>query len=253
VGCSKKNELRAKILLNIYMHYIKLETQMRSGTHYLLDALVHVYHAKVMKLRKDQFCLVNRKVINEGLYESKKSNYLVDDNETFIFHHHYFHSLPADNRLKNSKSLILIGYPFDSFYSDGMVFSSGKYSVAPSQKNRRFEQYRLLWNSAEWKFLEKYMQKNSRWLRKIAKRNDVAIIRYEDFFLDFSNTINKIEKLLGSFKEKFPLPTKNNARIYWTDDYRSKMDRDAFEKLLKYFQKSVSFFYPEKHQLCYEK
>ncbi len=224
---------------------------MRAGTHYVLDALARVYHGRVAKLKDDVFAFVGYDEINKGLYQSE-SNIKYSDKEAAIFHCHYYHTIPHDERLIDTKNIYLIGYPFDSFFSDGLVFSSKEYSVAPSLKNERYEKYKFLYKSDEWNFLEPFMHKNASWLEWLIKHDDLLVIRYEDFFIDFRATIKRIEEYCGAFKEEFPSPIKNKNRIYWTDSYVNKMDEDAFLKLKQLFLPALNHFYPEKKPFNYK-
>ena len=231
--------------------YIKVETQMRSGTHYLLDALIRIYGAKVAKIKESGFEIIDRKKINKGLYSQNEKEYPEESTNCLIFHYHYFHTVPNDLRLNVAKSIFLIGYPFDSFYSDGLVFSSKEYSVVPSILNERSKAYRLYYKSKEWEFLEPYMRQNAVWLEKIQHKKRKLIIRYEDFFIDFHKTCHRIEKHLGPFKATFPTPLKNPTRMYCTNDYPSKLNQEAFLKIKEIFKNSLYYFYPEKQSVLF--
>jgi hypothetical protein len=233
------------------MFSLIIETQMRAGTHYVLDGLIKVYGGKVLKIKNSKFEFVDRQIINEGLYKPSENNYLNEYEDRLIFHHHYYHTVPKDNRYRNGKKFFLIGYPFDSFYSDGLIFSSEEYNVLPSSKNKRNKEYRLTRMSTEWNFLEPYMKKNAKWLNKLSKRSDAMVIRYEDFFLKFDKTTKKIEEYCGPFLEKFPTPRKNPTRMYWSNRYKTKIDLSAFEALKSLFINSVKYFYPEKLPISY--
>jgi hypothetical protein len=233
------------------MFSLTIETQMRAGTHYMLDGLIRVYGGKVLKIRNNKFEFVERQIINEGLYESSENYYLNEHEDRFIFHHHYYHTVPKDNRYNKGKKIYLIGYPFDSFYSDGLIFSSQEYNVLPSAKNKRNTKYRLTQRSTEWNFLEPYMKKNAQWLNKLSKRRDGIIIRYEDFFVKFDETTKRIAEYCGPFMEKFPPPRKNPNRMYWTNKYKTNIDLSAFETLKSLFINSITYFYPEKLPISY--
>jgi hypothetical protein len=223
---------------------------MRAGTHYLLDALAHVYHGKVEKTTGSKFESFSQRKINKGLYTSRKfaTRHPI---ETTIFHAHYFHAPLDDPRLQKAKAIYLIGYPFDSFYSDGLIFSSNEYIVAPSIKSKRHKSYRLFYGSDEWLFLEPFMHENALWLKRLSNQSNMFILRYEDFFLNFTRTTSRLGNIFGKFKEEFPHPIKNQNRMYWKNNYCDKMDARAFNELKRIFYDNLSFFYPEKMPVTY--
>lgn len=223
---------------------------MRSGTHYVLDALSQVYHGQIARIQNGDFVFVSQEENARGLYErNKEKQHPID--KSLIFQTHYYHTIPNDDRLQGEKIINLIGYPFDSFFSDGLIFSNNNCSVVPSIYNKNSETYTLKHGSKEWYFLKPYMQKNAEWLSSLCRQSDLCILRYEDFFNDFDGTCKKIIKLAGPFFEKFPEPMKNNARLYWRNSVKDKMDKRAFEALCEIFSETLEYFWPEKKPFEY--
>ena len=138
----------------------------------------------------------------------------------------------------------LIGYPFDSFYSDGVIYSKPSYDVGPH--GTRAEGYIFCAGSHEWNFLEEYMSQNAAWLEELKDGDDDLIIRYEDLFLDFDGCARRLSDFVGGFANPIPQPVKNSKRMYWTDDYASALDRPALTSLWQRFEPGVRRFYPEK-------
>ena len=213
---------------------------MRSGTHYLASALAQVYHYRPALFKDGAFVPLSDKELSKGLYEKVKvENY---DNG-ILYVNHYYHILPKDLYAERIKVLYLIGFPYDSFYSDGLVFSSKEYSVQPSSRNKGLKNYKFRYGSKEWNFLQPYMIKNACWLEELIGDPAKLVVRYEDFFINFNNTIHAIEKHMGKFRCNFPVPKKNSERIYWSGKINYNIDDKGIKELSRIFEKSLKHFY----------
>jgi hypothetical protein len=71
-------------------------------------------------------------------------------------------------------------------------------------------------------------------------------LRYEDWILEKEINVNKIKKVLPAFDSSFFQVRSNKDRLYFTDDYRSKMDREVFDILSENFREFIRYFWPEK-------
>ncbi len=224
---------------------IKLQTQMRSGTHFMLNALSRVYHLKPAIINRDGgFNYVDKNRLAKGLYKHDNKSY--PTNNGTVLQYHFYHKVNPDLHLEDAKLINLIGYPFDTYYSDGLIYSTENYTVAPTRQHQDYKDYKLKFGSPEWLKLEERMIQNAEWLESLENTNEGLTIKYEDLFLDNRNILNQIEEYLGPFKEEFPEAVKNPERVFWTDNYREKFDDHAIKNLTAIFRSSISKFYPEK-------
>jgi hypothetical protein len=227
-----------------------LETQMRAGTHYLLYALYSAYRPVIhYPLRSGSVRRLTIDDLKGGLGGKVKVPTTPEDESVEILFRHYYHNLDIDPLFHGSKKVALIGYPFDSFYSDGLVFSSDIYSAAPSNIRQNSTNYILKHSSKEWDFLYPYMLKNANWLKAIA--NDDAegtlIVRYEDLIDNFVLQRERIINFLGIMPQTpFPEPHISQRRIYWSGGIHSRFDDKALYAMNSIFSESLKIFYPER-------
>jgi hypothetical protein len=221
---------------------IALITQMRAGTHYICYALRLALEATIyLPDRERQFILMDDDYIVRGLHD-KDLVLPAAKPDRKIYFCHYYH--PQQHLVKDAPRICLVGFPHDSFYSDGVVYSKESYDVGPS--GPRAGNYVMRLESPEWKFLEEKMQENAEWLTAISEDDQSLIIRYEDFFLDFDACASRLARFVGGFVSPLPRPIKNPKRMYWTDDYLSALDRPALKSLWQRFEPGIRRFYPEK-------
>lgn len=192
--------------------------------------------------REQRYVLMEDDYVLKGLHANSKTRLPEPNPNLKVYFNHYYH--PQRHTLPGVPRINLIGYPFDSFYSDGVVYSKPTYSAAPS--GARAEGYVFRAGSHEWNFLEEKMRENATWLEELEEGDDDIIIRYEDLFLDFNGCVERLSQFVGGFINPVPPPIKNPKRMYWTDDYAAALDRPALKSLWERFQGGVRRFYPEK-------
>jgi hypothetical protein len=222
---------------------IALITQMRAGTHYLCYALRVALEATIyLPDRERQYILMDDDYIVRGLHLGQEIALPAAKPDRKVYFSHYYH--PQHHKLPDMPRICLIGFPHDSFYSDGVVYSKESYDVGPS--GPRAADYVMRLDSPEWKFLAEKMRENADWLAEISDSDRSLIIRYEDLFLDFDTCASRLCRFVGGFVSPLPRPIKNPKRMYWTDDYASALDRPALTSLWQLFEPGVRRFYPEK-------
>jgi hypothetical protein len=225
------------------MKEIALVTQMRAGTHYLCLALRLALEATIYRPNRERrYILMEDDYILRGLHAESQIRLPEPNPDLKIYFNHYYH--PQLHTLPGVPRINLIGYPFDSFYSDGVVYSKPSYDVGPS--GPRAHQYIFRADSHEWNFLEEKMRENATWLEELKEGDDDIIIRYEDLFHDFDGCVRRLSQFVGGFINPIPQPIRNPKRMYWTDDYASALDQPALTSLWQLFEPGVRRFYPEK-------
>lgn len=138
-----------------------------------------------------------------------------------------------------AKTLFLIGYPFDAYYSWARLLSG----YGPGAG------YRLVNGSKEWIILKAHIPTNVKWLTYVRNR---FFVRYEDYYLDFENVLERIAVFLGfpaSALGEFANPRKNLDRCYWSDDYNRRFDATVLSVLAKAFYPQIEYHWPEKAAL----
>jgi hypothetical protein len=160
-----------------------------------------------------------------------------------IYFSHYYH--PQFRSLPPMPRLSLIGFPPDSFYSDGLIYSSADRSAGPSALRAHADKYVFRHGSEEWKFLEERMHQNAQWLSQIGHDANELVVRYEDLDQDFDRSAAAISAHLGLLNP-LPQPVINRRRSYWTQDYGSKFDQKALAALTDLFGTAIARFYPER-------
>lgn len=227
-----------------------LETQMRAGTHYLLYALYAAYHPVMhYPLRNGSVRRLTIDDLKGGLGGKVEVPNAPEDESVEVLFRHYYHNLDIDALFHDSRKVALIGYPFDSFYSDGLVFSADTYSAAPSSIRQNSADYVLKHGSKEWDFLYPYMLKNANWLEEIANADAerTLIVRYEDLIDSFVFQRERIIKFLGIRPQNpFPEPHNGQRRIYWSAGINRKFDAKALDAMTSIFGEALKLFYPER-------
>jgi hypothetical protein len=238
--------------------HVAMESQMRAGNHYVLGELCVCLHARPYSIERSTglFYPKNYSWVSEGLYhKSEKQKQAVEDtsSQNIIFQYHYYHTVPDEALPADSKTFYLIAYPFDSWYSEGLVASQTEdaNSPKPSATRDNFGTYVLKAGSNEWNSFLSTIEQNAQWLDDLIDSN-AFILRYEDFYVDFDNTIRRLEAYLGNFKSSFSPPSnKSLHRLYFTDEYKKKLDSESFSYLKERFRRSLACFWPEKNVLEY--
>ena len=132
------------------------------------------------------------------------------------------------------KTAYQLSYLYDAYYSWGKLIAG-----MASKKD-----YKLREGSAEWEVLKGYIPSNRKWLDYI---RDKFYIRYEDYYLDFENTLSRIETFIGEGEIKhFNPPRKNLQRMYWGQEYNRFLDQEVLVYLRHHFQSSLAYFWPER-------
>jgi hypothetical protein len=230
-------------MINISDRDLALTTQMRAGTHYMCAALRTALEATIYRpdLEK-QFVIMDDDYIRKGLHGDENIDLPQPRTQRNVYFCHYYH--PQIQMLKDKRQIQLIGFPLDSFYSDGVIASSQTNDPAPS--GPRAANYVMRFGVSEWQFLEGYMLKNANWLSSLSENNDCIIVRYEDLIADFQSSAKRLELFVGGFVNPLPRPKKNPRRSYWTEDYAGCFDREALNTMWTLFGESIERFYPER-------
>jgi len=222
---------------------IALITQMRAGTHYMCAALRTALEATIYRPdREAQFVVMDDEYIRKGLHSSDPIALPEARPERTVYFCHYYHW--QQHLLIDLPKIYLIGFPLDSFYSDGVVASHATNDPAPS--GPRAASYVMRFDSPEWRALEYKMKANADWLMTITESDDARIFRYEDLLADFDASARRLEAYTGGFVNSLPKPIKNARRAYWTESYSSAFDAKALAALWDYFAPSLERFYPER-------
>jgi len=104
--------------------------------------------------------------------------------------------------------------------------------------------YRLTSLSKEWQILRGYIPLNKQWLQYVS---DKFYVRYEDYYLDFDATLNRIARFIGiSSLNGFEKPRKNKKRMYWSDNYHLYLEEEVLSSLLQEFYPYILQYWPEK-------
>jgi hypothetical protein len=239
------SEARAKNVLGAHeCRDIALVSQMRAGTHYMSAALRIALEAPLLRPRADgQYVVMEDSEILDNMHQENIAALPPSRSGRKIYFSHYYH--PHHESLPPMPRISLIGFPLDSFYSDGIVFSDKTYSARPSGSRPHASNYVFRRDSAEWRKLEEYMCKNACWLEEISAGPDNLIVRYEDLYNDFDSVTASIECHVGEFANPMPKPVINRNRTYWTHEFASKFDAPALAALLDIFGPAMNRYYPE--------
>lgn len=230
-------------MVNISDRDIALTTQMRAGTHYMCAALRTALEATIHRPdRENQFVIMDDDYIRKGLHGDENIALAQPRADRHIYFCHYYH--PQIRLLAGKRQIQLIGFPMDSFYSDGVIARSESNDPAPS--GPRAANYVMRFGGSEWQSLEGYMEKNADWLSTLSENGDHIIVRYEDMIADFQRTAERLESFVGGFVNALPPPKKNPRRSYWTEDYAACFDGEALNAMWKLFGPSIERFYPER-------
>jgi hypothetical protein len=220
-----------------------LVTQMRAGTHYMCAALRIGLEATIYRPDSEKrFVIMDEGYIRKGLHETDAFAFPQARPDFNIYFCHYYH--PHLDKLSGKPRISLIGFPFDSFFSDGIVASHASNDPRPS--GAAAKSYVLRYDSDEWRALETRMHENAEWLATLHEGERSMIVRYEDLVDRPENTASRLESLLGKFVNPVPTPTRNVHRSYWTENYAANFDRDGLKALWKVFETPIRRFYPER-------
>jgi hypothetical protein len=219
-------------------------SQMRAGTHYMCAALRLALEAELLRPRDGGvYGPMDDAVILGDLRADGRFELPPPRPGRRIYFSHYYH--PHHHALPQMPRLSLIGFPLDSFYSDGVVYSDPCYSAGPSGTRAHAEDYVFRYGSEEWRFLEERMQQNAQWLGEIGKDEDDLVVRYEDLGEAFDQTAQGISEHFGGFINPLPKPVINRKRTYWSRDFAAKFDPPALAQLGRIFGPAIVRFYPE--------
>lgn len=222
---------------------IALITQMRAGTHYMCAALRVALEATIHRPdRERQFIVMDDDYIRKGLNKTDSIALPAPRADRNVYFCHYYH--PQIRLLSGKPHLNLVGFPLDSFYSDGVVASHGTNDPAPS--GPRAQSFVMRFDSPEWRYLETRMKENADWLDALAEDPRSVVVRYEDLIANFDQTATRLGSLLGKFVNPLPRPTKNAERTYWTEKYARAFDKGALNAMWSRFGNAIERFYPER-------
>ena len=220
---------------------IALVTQMRAGTHYFCGALRVALEAVILRPAAGAYATMDDEYIKRGLHSDSNIELPAPIANRRVFFSHYYHPQWKDLEIPR---VYLVGFPLDSFYSDGVVAAAQSYDPSPS--GPRSGSYVLRYNSPEWNRLSARMRENADWLREIQADTAALVVRYEDLFVAFEATAARISEFLHGFKNPLPRPVKNPRRMYWTRDYLSCLDARAFGELRAIFADAIDHYFPER-------
>ncbi len=193
------------------------ETQPRSGTNYTVNNLVKCCnwgYADVFQNEPNSNFLRSPDGRFRFIQSTYKNGYIVKAHFTKTLHYPEYRFV---------KTLFQISYIFDSYYSWGR-------SLAEKFSDRN---YKLEWQSEEWQILQGFIDLNRKWLDYI---NNKFFLRYEDYYLNFENTIHQLKNYLGvDGLNNFEKPIKNRNRMYWSNDYNKYIDRKVMTTLVRNF------------------
>jgi hypothetical protein len=216
---------------------------MRAGTHYMCAALRTALEATVYRPdRERQFVVMDDDYIRKGLNNGDSIKLPVARPGQIVHFCHYYHS--QKRLLANKPKIYLVGFPLDSFYSDGVVASYARNDPAPSGPRAR--SFVMRFGSPEWYYLEDRMKENAGWLDALAEDDQSLIMRYEDLIADFDQSARRLEGFLGKFSNPLPKPVKNARRTYWTENYVDAFDKNALKAMWDLFGNSIERLYPER-------
>jgi hypothetical protein len=224
-------------------HDVALVSQMRAGTHYMCAALRVGLEAALLRPGGEDYVPMTDGEILGDLHPESRFALPPPRPGRRIYFSHYYH--PQFRRLPSMPRLSLIGFPLDSFYSDGVVYSDTQHSAGPSLSRPHAEHYVLRHGSEEWNFLEQRMHQNAQWLGEIGREPRDLVVRYEDLTQDFNRTAARISDHIGLLNP-LPKPVINRKRTYWTQAYETRFDRKALVALTGIFANALARFYPER-------
>jgi hypothetical protein len=223
---------------------VALVSQMRAGTHFMCASLRLALEAALLRARDmGRYSLMDDADILKDLHSDSQTALPTPRPDRNIYFSHYYH--PHHSALPTMPRISLIGFPLDSFYSDGVVYSDSNYSAGPSSSRPHAGTYVFRHGSKEWDILEERMHQNADWLTKIGTCPTDLVIRYEDLCENFTKTALRIEHHLGGFINPMPRPVVNRTRTYWTRNFASKFDPQALLQLREIFAAGIARFYPE--------
>ena len=223
---------------------ISLVSQMRAGTHFMCAALRLALEAGIMRPREGGvYSPMDDTDILNDLHPESRFPLPPPRPDRHIYFSHYYH--PHQDNLLEMTRISLIGFPLDSFYSDGIVYSDKKYTAAPSGSRPHASSYVFRRDSEQWNRPEDRMHQNARWLSQIGRTANDLVVRYEDLYSDFDVTAARIEKHVGGFLNPMPKPMLNRKRTYWTRDFALKFDAKALSSLADIFGPAIVRLYPE--------
>lgn len=223
---------------------VALVSQMRAGTHYMCAALRLALEAALLRPRDGNvYGPMDDATILADLHAESGFELPPPRPGRRIYFSHYYH--PHHHALPPMPRISLIGFPLDSFYSDGVVYSDQSYSAGPSGNRPHARDYVFRHGSEEWRFLEERMHQNAQWLSEIGAGDNDLVVRYEDLSESFEQTAQGISRHLGGFINPMPKPVINRKRTYWSRDFAAKFDPPALAQLGVIFGPAVARFYPE--------
>jgi len=223
---------------------VALVSQMRAGTHYMCAALRLGLEAQLLRPHDGgtYIPMSDEKILSE-LNAGNAFTLAPPRAGHHIYFSHYYH--PHHHSLPPMPRLSLIGFPLDSFYSDGVVYSDTQYSAGPSALRQHAKDYVFRHQGPEWNFLEERMHQNAQWLDSLGAEPNSLVVRYEDLSDAFDETRAKIEQHVGAFYHPVPRPIVNRSRTFWTGDFASRFDAAALSALRDIFAPAIRRFYPE--------
>lgn len=216
---NRKDERYRKIRLVI-------ESQPRSGSTWLVKTLARVFKGNFASTFKMDYIPLRHRYYQDVYYGDFPG-------ELFVLSHFF---QPVNHHVAKRYPIIYpIRYIFDAFYSWG--------DLQHRYKKNMPGPYFLSAQSAEWDSMKEHIPLNKYWLDLI--KNSVYL-RYEDWSLDKNANVDKIRQFIpeagpGLFEVKV-----NKDRLYYSGDYRSRMDEEIFWYLKENFKEHIDHYWPEK-------
>lgn len=208
-----------------------IESQPRSGTNFLTFSLIEKLHLAFASTFKYTYTRTQHKIYDDIYYREPVGPLIV-----------YSHFFKPVNRYVAEKYPVVypIRYIFDSYYSWCYLdFLRQQHGKGP---------YFLSCGTKEWEKIKKHIPLNKSWLNMI---RDKIFLRYEDWELDPQSNIDKLKSLVPEVEPDFFDVKVNKDRLYYTGDYRSRMDEEVYRYLMDNFHDIIQFYWPEKSNDTY--
>lgn len=232
----KNEELREKIMdINRTVNRrddqyreIKLviESQPRSGTTWLATALVNNGKGNFASTFKYDYTHLQHKVYYDIHYRNLPG-------ELVVLSH--FHKPVSHHAASRYPIVYPLRYLFDGYYSWCRLHDIYRQDGGGP--------YFLSARSREWKLIKKHIPLNKVWLEMIKDR---LFLRYEDWLLNPLVNIDKLKTVIPEIEPGWFDVRAQKDRLYFTGDYRSKMDEDVFNCLKENFKELINHYWPEK-------
>lgn len=229
-------------------NYLTLQTQMRSGTHFMCRLFHDSYGARLFWRDVEP---MTPEDIRTGLSDGFDQNSRQATTALHVWSCHYYHQIDKHPEYASAPRVVVFANPFDSFWSDFIVFSDDEVSAAPSRlRNHENKETVFVKDSPVWNKLFPYMQQNADWLTQLCDTDkDWPLLRYEDIIDNFDAVSDRLVAYLGAPLAPFTPPWQDHNRLSWQQNYRQKYDLPALKAMWILFEKPMQHFYPEQSRV----